>query len=74
MNNKTLATLFVGKVKGILKKTEDANKKVTKDTTLDKPIQSDVVLSNKAAAYDEIFSEFKKYHNRKNELKESSVE
>ena len=70
MNNKTLATLFVGKIKGILKSTEQANQELTKDKTLDNPIMADVILSNKAAAYDMILNEYKDYVEKKKKLKD----
>lgn len=70
MNNKTLATLFVGKIKSILKSTEQTNQQLTKDKDLDNPIMADVILSNKAAAYDSILNEYKLYIEKKKKLKD----
>lgn len=67
MNNKLLAINLVGKIKNILKETELENKKVRKDTNLENPILSDIILSNEANAYKKILAAYKEYKTKKEE-------
>ena len=67
MNNKLLAVALIGKVKSILKETELSNKEVKKDTSLTNPIDADVIMSNKADAYDRILAAYKEYKQKKEE-------
>ena len=67
MNNKLLAINLVGKIKNILKETELENKKVKKDTNLENPILSDIILSNEANAYKKILAAYKEYKTKKEE-------
>lgn len=67
MNNKLLAINLVGKIKNILKETELENKKVKKDTSLENPILSDIILSNEANAYKKILAAYKEYKIKKEE-------
>lgn len=67
MNSKILALNFVGKVKKILKETEEKVKELTKDKTLENPIESDVVVSIRANAYDAILKEYKDFVKKKKE-------
>lgn len=62
-----LSLTFVGKVKNILKETEGKVKEIMKDTTLEKPIAADIMMSTRANAYDMILKEYKDFVKKKKE-------
>ena len=68
MNSKMLSVMFTGKVKNILKETEGKVKEIMKDTTLEKPIMSDIIVSTKANSYDLILKEYRDFLKKKKEL------
>lgn len=63
--------MLVGRIRDVLKESEAKVKEIMKDTTLEKPIMSDVIMSTKANAYDLIVKEYKDFIKKKKELKES---
>jgi hypothetical protein len=62
--------MFTGKVKGILKETEAKVKEIMKDTTLEKPIAADIMMSTRANAYDLILKEYKDFLSKKKKNEE----
>lgn len=65
-----LCVMFTGKVKGILKETEAKVKEIMKDTTLEKPIAADIMMSTRANAYDLILKEYKDFLSKKKKNEE----
>jgi len=61
MSIAALNLALVGKIRKILRTANKEIESVMKDTTLENPIQSDVVISIKANAYDMIIKEFKDF-------------
>lgn len=63
--------MLVGNIRKILRETENKVKDITKDATLENPIKSDILISVRANAYDEILMEYKSFLKKKKEAKEA---
>jgi len=56
---------LIGKIRKILREANKEIEEIMKDTTLENPIQSDVIVSTKANAYDMIIKEYKDFLKKK---------